>query len=82
MALNLKSKNLISCKDCFRMNVMDSESHYSSQAGPESEETYEVGYPSQPEVLLMPYEVWPHIYGFVPLSVIEKIVIKHGGLEN
>lgn len=47
-------------------------------------ETCEVGFPNQREELLMPYAEDPEtptetVYGYVPVTLVEQIIEKHGG---
>lgn len=44
----------------------------------------EVGFPNQREELLMPYAEDPKtptetVYGYVPVTLVEQIIEKHGG---
>ena len=76
------------CSDGFNMSVQAGQSHYSnprSDVGPWTE--FEVGYPSDWDVLLAPYAEDPAkptetIYGYVPLDVVEGVVRNHGGLRG
>ncbi|MCX7320407.1 MAG: hypothetical protein NT113_13270 [Hyphomicrobiales bacterium] len=66
--------------------------HYGAYSHPRDDfadrySTVEVGFPSEREELLMPYidggpdtDPTNTVYGYVPVSVIEAIVAKHGGL--
>jgi hypothetical protein len=45
----------------------------------------EVGYPSEPEELLMQYAESPTrptdtIYGYVPVALVYAVIVKHGGM--
>ena len=76
------------CNDGFNMSVQAGRSHYStprSDVGPWTE--FEIGYPSDWDVLLAPYAEDPGeptetIYGYVPLDVVEGVVMNHGGLRG
>ena len=72
---------LVKCKDGFEMSVQESPNHYSGYG------SVEVGFPSVKESLLMPYAEQPKtptktVYGWVPVEVIDKVILKHGGIEN
>ena len=72
---------LVKCKDGFNMSVQQSDTHYSGYG------SVEVGFPSSKEDLLMPYAEQPDtpkdtVYGWVPIEVIDKVLEKHGGIEN
>lgn len=77
------------CADGFSMSV---QGHYGGYSTPrddfaESYSLVEVGFPSAVEDLLMPYcgdadNPTETVYGYVPISVIEEVISKHGGLRN
>tara|TARA_R110002051_G_scaffold268014_1_gene328106 strand:- start:352 stop:585 length:234 start_codon:yes stop_codon:yes gene_type:complete len=72
----------IKCKDGFTMSVQDSEHHYAIPG-----ETSEVGFPSEVEELLMLFVEDPEfptetVYAHVPNELIDKIIEKHGGLDE
>ena len=72
----------IKCKDGFTMSVGDSEHHYATPG-----ETSEVGFPSEVEELLMLFVEDPEfptetVYAHVPNELIDKIIEKHGGLDE
>lgn len=80
-------KPRIECKDGFSMSVQASDTHYC-----EPREkwppywSFEVGFPSQMEEALMEYAENPEnptgsVYGYVPASVLEEIIVKHGGIK-
>jgi hypothetical protein len=76
------------CKDGFAMSVQASKFHYCT---PREDDCgfytdVEVGFPSAKEDLLMPWceddtKPTKTIYPFVPISVIDEVVKKHGGLR-
>ena len=75
----------IKCADGFTMSVQASAGHYCSPrvTGLGFYNTYEVGYPSDVEPLLMPYaedEKQPTgtVYAYVPAQVIADVIAKHG----
>ena len=72
---------IVKCTDGFEMSVQQSDIHYSSY------DSVEVGFPSSKESLLMPFAQQPKtptktVYGWVPVEVIDKVILKHGGIEN
>ena len=77
----------IKCADGFTMSVQASRYTHCSprETGLGFYNSYEVGFPSEVEPLLMPYaedESCPTatVYGWVPVQVIVDIVAKHGGI--
>lgn len=58
------------CADGFKMSIQASEDHYVS---------VEVGFPSPSEPLLDEYGD-DGVYGYVPLTVVDAIIAKHGGI--
>ena len=78
----------ITCKDGFKMSVQACYSHYCNpritirSTHTNYYDTYEVGYPSEKEELLMPYaedkeDPTQTVYGQVPKDIINKIIEKH-----
>ena len=79
----------IKCADGFSMSVQASESHYCSPrvTGLGFYDSYEVGFPSERDGLLMPYAEKPErptetVYGWVPASIVATVIAKHGGVVN
>lgn len=78
---------MIVCADGFSMSVQASRSHYCSPRE-DSAIVYtsvEIGFPSHEEELILQYAEKPEsptesIYGYVPVEIIDKIIIKHGGI--
>ena len=78
----------ILCKDGFSMSVQANENAYCTprQNNAPKYEEVEVGFPSQSESLLQQYKESPEapdeksVYPYVPVEVVEKIVMKHGGV--
>lgn len=76
------------CTDGFSMSV---QGHYGAYSTPrddfaDSYSRVEVGYPSEAEELLVPYcgdASCPTetVYGYVPISVVEAVIEKHGGIK-
>lgn len=47
----------------------------------------EVGFPSEREELLMPYvedenDPTGTVYGYVPVTIVDEVIAKHGGLKS
>lgn len=77
----------VKCADGFSMSVQASEGHYCSPrvTGLGFYNSYEVGFPSEREGLLMPYAQDAEcptetVYGWVPASIIATVIAKHGGV--
>lgn len=78
------------CSDGFTMSVQMSAGHYCEprRSGLESADylSAELGYPSEPEELILQYAEEPEdptetVYGRVPMQVLEQVFQKHGGLH-
>ena len=74
----------IFCKDGFKMSVQAGDSLYCTPRTNLESGEYEVGFPNQREELLMPYAEDPEtptetVYGYVPVTLVEQIIEKHGG---
>jgi len=76
------------CKDGFKMSVQAGQSLYSEPRDVvDSYEEAEVGYPSTEESLLTSYaedeeNLCGTVYGYVPCSIIDEVIIKHGGIDE
>ena len=76
------------CKDGFTMSVQVGQSLYSEPKDDANHyEEVEVGYPSKEEYLLTNYaedrdNLCGTVYGYVPCSVIDKVIEKHGGINE
>lgn len=83
------------CKDGFKMSVQHSSLHYCSPRIDFAERqgytdgfefvSYEVGYPSEKEDILIPFAEDPDnptntVYAFVPQQIVEQVAEMHGGL--
>jgi hypothetical protein len=78
----------IFCNDGFSMSVQAGYAKYST---PREHGTtflsYEIGYPSKKEALIMPYvedakRPRQTVYGYVPFDVVEAVIAKHGGINQ
>ena len=76
------------CKDGFKMSVQAGQSLYSDPKDvTDSYEAAEVGYPSTEESLLTSYaedeeNLCGTVYGYVPCSIIDAVIEKHGGIDE
>lgn len=75
------------CYDGFRFSMQAGEMHYCSPRkwNPDVWQLWEVGFPSEPEPLLVPYaemadNLKETVYAMVPSLVIAKVIRNHGGL--
>ena len=76
------------CKDGFEMSVQAGQSLYSEPRDvADSYEEAEVGFPSTEESLLTSYAedgeaLCDTVYGYVPCSIIDEVIEKHGGINE
>ena len=76
------------CNDGFKMSVQAGQSMYSTPREESDEyEDAEVGFPSEEERLLTTYaedqdNLCGTVYGYVPCSVIDQVINKHGGIDE
>ena len=76
------------CKDGFVMSVQAGQSLYSEPRDVvDSYEEAEVGFPSEEESLLTTYaedgeNLCDTVYGYVPCSIIDEVIEKHGGIDE
>lgn len=78
------------CSDGFNMSVQASYFHYCYPRQTLSDSNYnevEVGFPNMEEPLIMEYAENPEIptetvYGWVPIAVIDEVIVKHGGISG
>jgi hypothetical protein len=76
------------CKDGFKMSVQVGQSNYSTPKDDvDNYEEAEVGYPSEEETLIAKYaedttKLCDTVYGFVPCSLIDRVIEKHGGIDE
>ena len=80
----------IKCADGFSMSV---QGHFGSYSDPRDDfanyySQVEVGYPSERVEELMPYidgadsKPTDTVYGYVPIEIVEKIILGHGGIKK
>jgi hypothetical protein len=76
------------CNDGFEMSVQAGQSLYSEPRDvADSYEEAEVGFPSTEESLLTSYaedeeNLCGTVYGYVPCSIIDEVIEKHGGINE
>lgn len=78
---------ILVCADGFSMSVQASRSHYCSprEDSPIAYNSVEIGFPSSEEELIIQYAEKPEsptesIYGYVPVKIVDEVIIKHGGI--
>lgn len=67
------------CADGFEISIQQSPVHYCNT------DEVELGFPSEPDQLIMEYaedasDPTETVYGCVPIPVVDKLVLKHGGI--
>ena len=88
----------ITCQDGFRISVQCGFGHYSSpevkrstDGLPRDPTHFELGFPSKYESMLTPYtncgpyhkkNFRKHVFGWVPIFVVEEILKKHSGIKE
>ena len=76
------------CKDGFKMSVQAGQSLYSEPRDvADHYEEAEVGFPSAEESLIARYaddeeNLCDTVYGYVPCSIIDEVIEKHGGIDE
>jgi len=81
-------KHHVECADGFTVSIQASEFHYSSIVEDTLDWlTFELGYPSDIEPLIIPYvedEADPTetVYAHVPAEVVYDVIQKHGGVKQ
>ena len=76
------------CKDGFKMSVQAGQSLYSDpKDDADHYEEAEIGFPSAEESLLTSYAedseaLCDTVYGYVPCSIIDEVIEKHGGIDE
>ena len=79
----------IVCADGFKMSVQAHAGAYClpRMSGAPVYREVEVGFPSEPEEMLMKYAEEPDaptqtVYGYVPVQVVTNVIAKHGGIVD
>ena len=76
------------CNDGFEMSVQAGQSLYSTPKDDvDHYEEVEIGFPSAEESLIARYaddeeNLCDTVYGYVPCSIIDKVIEKHGGIDE
>ena len=85
----LRKNKQVVCQDGFTMSVQASRGTYCSPPIDNAERytAVEVGYPSAPESLILPYAENPDdpcdtVYGYVPVHLVTLVITKHGGMAQ
>ena len=86
---NVKFFERCVCKDGFTMSVQANEGSYCEPrvSGAGHYDSVEIGFPSAKEPLIMDWAENPDsptetVYGWVPASVVRKVIDKHGGMAS
>jgi len=78
----------ITCKDGFKISVQAGQTMYSDPKNDEGSYTrVECGFPSEAEILLIPFaesceSLTKSVYPYVPSEVIDKVIRLHGGVAS
>lgn len=79
----------IKCADRFEISVQASDGHYCSPrvGGDVKYDKVELGFPNMEDSLIIEYAEDPEdptrtVYGYVPISIVNKLIKKHGGIIN
>jgi len=83
----MRLRERVICADGFSMSVQAHDGAYCTPRVDDAERytAVEVGFPSDKESLLMPYvedseNPTDTVYGFVPVSIVNLVLAKHGGM--
>ena len=84
------AREVVICKDNFRMSVQASRNHYCHPKENGIDISYtsvEIGFPTEKEDLLMDWaedgdKPTETVYGYVPVSVVIDVIEKHGGVSS
>lgn len=88
---NFKQIPQIVCQDGFTISVQASECHYTSPRRNFKDaimyDKMELGFPNKEESLILEYAENPEkptetVYGYVPVEIINEVILKHGGLKR
>ena len=85
-----RRREVVECKDGFKMSVQASENHYCTPRENGIAMSYtsvEVGFPTEKEDCLMSYaedydKPTDTVYAYVPASVIIDVIENHGGMVS
>jgi len=78
----------LTCRDGFSMSVQASPTHYSTPRDIVDEySAVEIGYPSHEEELILEWAEDSEnptgtVYAWVPVEVVEQVILNHGGLSE
>lgn len=86
---SLEIRPAVICEDGFQISIQASESHYCYPKNNDTDkyESVELGFPSEKEDLIMEYaededDPTGTVYAYVPVTVVDKMLEKHGGIIN
>ena len=93
--MRISRNPLVVCKDGFEMSVQCGQTLYSSPRDVAKRYSeVEIGYPSTPESLIAEYaddweieddddpKLCETVYGYVPVRLVNKVLKKHGGIDE
>lgn len=79
----------VTCRDGFSVSIQASKFHYCEprEDGHNKYNSFELGFPNMREKMLMKYaedkdKPTETVYGYVPFKVVNKLIQKHGGIED
>lgn len=79
----------LTCNDGFEVSVQASMYHYCSPRvnGAAVYDEVELGFPNMEDSLIMDYAEEPDrptdtVYGYVPVSIVNELIEKHGGIKE
>lgn len=81
------TRQRIICKDGFSLSIQGSSYHYCEpRETAEWFKSVEIGYPSheEPDIAIYaeePNELTNTVYGYVPVSIAQSVIDKHGGID-
>lgn len=86
--LGMRQVPRITCADGVRLSVQASATHYARPRAYEGPWSHvEIGFPSERIEELIPYAEDPEsptatVYGYVPIEVVEAVILAHGGIKT
>ena len=79
----------VKCEDGYQVSIQASEYHYCSprETGLNHYDEVELGFPNKADEELLDYAEEPEkptdtVYGYVPIDLVDKVIMKHGGITK
>ena len=79
----------VKCEDGYQVSIQASEYHYCSprESGLNKYDKVELGFPNKADEELLGYAEEPEkptdtVYGYVPIELVDKVIMKHGGITK